>query len=179
MQPTPARPRRDDERNAWLPFVIVAALIVLLFLALIIVFRRDDEVERAEGSLPLSFDPVPSAPASTTTASTIPPATPPPVVVPTTKAPGGSGSSRTDAPSLASTTLPLVGGSAEALAQAAERAAATKTSDIVPIGADLYAMILVNGRAQLLRWNVAGVGGGRPPRPARHDPRRRHRGCHR
>jgi hypothetical protein len=152
MQPTPARPRRDDERNAWLPFVIVAALIVLLFLALIIVFRRDDEVDRAEGSLPLSFDPVPSAPASTTTASTIPPATPPPVVVPTTKASGGSGSSRTDAPSLASTTL--VGGPAEALAQAAERAGATTTSDIVPIGADLYAMILVNGRAQLLRWNA-------------------------
>ncbi len=154
MEPTSAEPRRDDERNAWLPFVIIAALIILLFLALIIVFRRDDDAQRAEGSLPQSFDPVTSAPATTTTTSTIPPTTPPPVVVPPTAAPGGNGSSGTEAPSGDATTLPLLRGPAVALEQTAQRAAATKTSDIVPIGSDLYAMILVNGEGRLLRWDA-------------------------
>jgi hypothetical protein len=151
MQPTPARPRPDDDRNAWLPFVIIAALIVLLFLSLVIVFRRDDEVERAEGSLPLSFDPVTTAP-STTTTSTLPPTAPPTIVVPTTRASGGSGSSRTEAPPVDATTVPPFGSPTEALAQTAERLAATVTTDVVPIGSDLFAMIVVNGRGQLLRW---------------------------
>jgi hypothetical protein len=150
MQPTPARPRPDDDRNAWLPFVIIAALIVLLFLALIIVFRRDDETDRAEGSLPQSFDPIASS--TTTTTTTVPLTDPPTIVVPTTRPSGGSGSSRTDAPPSGSTTVPILGGPAEALTQTADRLGATVTSDVVPIGSDLFALIVVNGRGQLMRW---------------------------
>jgi hypothetical protein len=150
MQPTPGPPRRDDDRNAWLPFAIVAALIVLLFLALIIVFRRDDDVERAAGSLPESFDSLTTAPATTTTTSTLPPTTPPTVVVPTTSA--GNASSRTGVPLGDDTTLPAVGGPAAALKQTAERAAATVATDVIPIGSDLFAMMVVDGRGQLLRW---------------------------
>lgn len=152
MQPTSARPRPDDDRNVWLPFVIIAALIVLLFLALIIVFRRDDDVERAEGSLPQSFDPITAAPATTTTTSTLPPTAPPTIVVPTTR--DGSGSRRTEAPPADVTTVPPIDSPTQALAQTAERVAATVTTDIVPIGSDLFAMIVVNGRGQLLRWTT-------------------------
>jgi hypothetical protein len=153
MEPTPGPPRRDDDRkNAWLPFAIIAALIVLLFLALIIVFRRDDDAERAEGSLPESFDSLTTAPATTSTTSTLPPTAPPTIVVPTTR--GGNGSSQTDAPPVDETTTPAVGSPAEELEQMAKRVAATVTSDVVPIGSDLYAMIVVNGRGQLLRWTT-------------------------
>ena len=150
MQPTSGPPRRDDETNAWLPFVIVAALIVLLFLALIIVFRRDDDVERAEGSLPESFDSLTTEPATTATTSTLPPTTPPTVVVPTTR----GGSNRTEAPPVGETTQPAIGSPSEALAQTAQRLGATVTTDVVPIGSDLFAMIVVNGRGQLLRWTT-------------------------
>jgi|SRR5215213_1126617 len=152
MQPLSGRPRRDDDRHAWLPFAIIATLIVLLSVSLVIVFRGDDDVERAAGSLPVSFDSITTAPSAATTTSTLPPTTPLTVVVPTTRSPGGNGASRTDAPSLDSSTLPAVGSPAEALAQTAERAAATDRSAIVPIGSDLYAMMVVAGRGQLLRW---------------------------
>jgi hypothetical protein len=152
MQPTPGPPRRDKDRNAWLPFAIVAALIVLLFLSVIIVFRREDDVERAAGSLPATFDSVTTAPATTTSTSTLPPTTTPPVAVTTTRSPG-TGSSRTDAPSNDSATLPILASPDEALQQAAALAAATETSDIVPIGSDRYAMIVVGGQGQLLRWS--------------------------
>jgi len=150
MEPLSGPPRRDDDGNAWLPFVIIAALIVLLFLSLIIVFRRDDEVEKAAGSLPESFDSLTVPLSTTTTTSTVPPTSPPPIVVPTTE-PSGSGSNRTEPPG-ESTTVPVGLTPTEALARTAEQAAATVTSEVVPIGSDLYAMIVVHGRGQLLRW---------------------------
>jgi hypothetical protein len=151
MQPIP-RPRRDDDRNAWLPFVIIAALIVLLFLAAIIVFRRDDEAG-PEGSLPASFDTISTVPSTPPTTPAPTPVTTTPVVVVPTRAPSGPGSGGTDDGPTESSTVQIVGGAAEALRQYAEGAAATQTSDIVPIGSDLYAMILVAGRGQLLRWD--------------------------
>jgi hypothetical protein len=153
MEPTPGPPQREDDRNAWLPFAIVAALIVLLFLAAIIVFRHDDEAG-PEGSLPESFDTISTVPSTPpTTPPATPPTTPPAVVVPPTRAPSGGGSAGTAEGPSESSALPIIGGSTEALRRYAEQAGATETSDVVPIGSDLYAMILVNGRGQLLRWN--------------------------
>jgi hypothetical protein len=150
MQPTPG-PRRNDDRNAWLPFVIIAALIVLLFLSLIIVFRDDDEADRAVGSLPASFDSL-TIPTSTTPPTT-PPTTELALVIPTTAETDGTRPSRTDAPGRDATTTTQVDGPEEALTQRAQQLGATVTTDVVPIGSDLYAMVVSGGRGQLLRWS--------------------------
>src|SRR5262245_46804191 len=119
MEPLPGPPRRRDDRKAWLPFAIIAAIIVLLFLSLIIVFRRDDEVERASGTLPESFDSLTIAPSTTTTTSTVPAPTPPPAIVATTR-PGGSGTDRNEPPA-ESTSVPADNSPTQALARMAEQ----------------------------------------------------------
>jgi hypothetical protein len=151
MEPLARRPRRDDDTNAWLPFVIIAALIVLLFLSLIIVFRRDDEVDKAAGSLPESFDSLTVATSSTSTIAPTSTSTTP-VVAPTTRPAGGTSHTEPPDDDEDATTVPGVLTPTEALDAVAEEAAATETSDVVPIGSDLFAMIVVNGRGRLLRW---------------------------
>jgi hypothetical protein len=152
MEPSYGSPRRNDERNAWLPLVAVVVLIAVLFVAVLLVFRRDDNGAEPTGTLPASFPDettVPTTPATTTPPTVAP--TLPVVVVPTfppaTDEDGGEGI-------VTSTTqVEFLPDASDALDAYATQAGASETSDVVPIGADLFAMAIVSGRGRLLRWD--------------------------
>jgi hypothetical protein len=132
----------DDERRNWLPLVAIGVIIVGLAVGLLVVSRQDEN-GNANGTLPGSF------PAAATTISA-PPTTPPPstpaatvpavTVGPTVTIARGSAPTPTDDPAAALTAL-------------AADESASETTDIVRIGSSQYAMLVVSGSGNLVRWD--------------------------
>lgn len=149
MEPSSRRPRGDDDRRAWLPVVVVVALIGVLSLALFLVFRDEGDADGVTGTFPASL------PALTTVAPTAPttaPATAAPATVPapvTTRTPArrqqtGAG--------VGAPTSTVNGDPQAALADLADQSGA-KASDIVPVGVDLFAVLVRAGSGRLVRWD--------------------------
>jgi hypothetical protein len=134
----------DDDRRIWLPLVAVGVVIVGLAIGLLVVSRGDDDNGKVSGTLPDSF------PAAATTSSTSP-ATPPATTAPATSPVVSVGPTVT----IRAGTVPSSGGANDpdtALAALAAQSSASQTSDIVQIGSSPYAMLLVSGTGQLVRW---------------------------
>jgi hypothetical protein len=148
MEPTSERPRGDDERRAWLPLVAVVALIGVLSLALFVAFRNEGDADGVTGTLPASF---PALTTAAPTTSTTPPTTAAPAPVTTLPVPrrttptGGVAGGR-------QTTTTVNGNPQTALDQLADQTGAT-ASDIVPVGVDLFAMLVRAGSGRLMRWD--------------------------
>jgi hypothetical protein len=146
MDPSYERPRRDDERRAWLPLLAVGVLIGVLALALFLAFRREDDAGSVSGTLPASFPALTTAPPTVSTAAptTAVALTAPAAVAPPRTTRGGGGARQT--------TTTHSGDPQTALDDLADQSGAT-TSDIVPLGNDLFAMFLRAGSGRLLRWD--------------------------
>ncbi len=137
-----------DERRAWVPIVIVLGAVALVLGGLFLAFRDDGPAE-SEGPLPSLLDPtrqtVTPAP---TLAPTIPPlVTPPVVVVPPATSDRDDSSDETDLDQAPATAH-------EALDQLVEELGASDATDIVAIGSDRYALLVVDDDAALYRWDV-------------------------
>jgi hypothetical protein len=151
MEPSYGRPRRDDERRAWLPLLAVGALIAVLSLALFLAFRGEDDAGGVTGTLPASF---PQLTTVAPTVSTTPPTTAAPVTAtaPVATPPARRPTTGGGAPVSQTTTTLSSSDPQTALDDLAAQSGAT-TSDIVPIGVNLFAMAVRAGSGQLLRWD--------------------------
>jgi hypothetical protein len=148
MQPTNRRPRRDDDRRAWLPLAAVGALTTVVFLAAFLVFHHDDDAGTASGTLPATF------PALTTVPSTVaPPTTPAPATTPPPAA-ANPPAVAPPRPAISNTTTTSVSGNPrQALRDLGDQRAASTVSDIATIGSDLYAMLIIGGNGDVVRWD--------------------------
>ena len=155
-------------RRAWLPIVIVGAVVVLVFLAAMLVFRDADpdpaiswEGTMAPRATALGTVPGASAAPTSATAPTIAPITPTTIVpVPTVFPPSRSaGDGEEDdeneeqAEDAASTTERRRVGADSALQDYALEQVASVTSDIVTIGSTQYAVVVSSGAGELLSWD--------------------------
>jgi hypothetical protein len=149
MEPTADRPRGDDDRRTWMPLVAVVALIAVVFLAVYLAFRSDDGTGGATGTLPASFPSVPAT-ASTVPTTTAPPSTsPPPPVTTARRAETGGGATKP----ATTTTVAGPGNPRAALQALSDQLGASVTSDVVTMGSDLYAMLVVGGNGDVRRWD--------------------------
>ena len=131
--------RGRDERRLWAPLAIVGGAFLALLLALIVVFRDDEDA----GSTPVtrvSTSAVPTSPPATTTA----PTPPRPIVV----------APRNDPPPDGGTLPGLVErDAATALERVVDELRASDVTEIVPIGSGSYALVTIAGSGRLLRWD--------------------------